>query len=92
MRNTLRIYDVDTDMRTRVQKWGNSLAIRIPRPVAAEGGLTENAPVELKVVEGVLTVRTVSEHLKLDDLVDRITKANRHRATDTGGPLGEEVW
>ena len=39
-------------MKTRVQKWGNSLAVRIPKSFAAEVGLHEDAAVELSVAKG----------------------------------------
>ena len=39
-------------MKTRVQKWGNSLALRIPKSFAVEAGLRANAAVELSLVEG----------------------------------------
>jgi antitoxin component of MazEF toxin-antitoxin module len=41
-------------MRTRVQKWGNSLALRIPKPLATEIGLRRNSPVDVSLVDGRL--------------------------------------
>jgi antitoxin MazE len=41
-------------MKTRVQKWGNSLALRIPKAFAAKAKLCEDAPVELTFVKGTL--------------------------------------
>lgn len=43
-------------MKTRVQKWGNSLAVRIPKSFAAEAGLHANASVELSLVDGALVL------------------------------------
>jgi antitoxin MazE len=80
-------------MRTRVQKWGNSLALRIPKSFAAEAGLTENIPVELSVVRGKLVVQSiVQQRPTLEGLLSRVTDENLHREWDTGGPVGGEVW
>jgi antitoxin MazE len=79
-------------MRTRIQKWGNSLAVRIPKSFAVEAGLAEDAVVDLALVEGKLVVTPQPEAISLEKLLAGITRANRHHALDFGGPLGEEVW
>lgn len=80
-------------MRAKVQKWGNSLALRIPRSLALEAGLSTESPVELVFVEGNLVVRPVVEEVpSLDDLVAQITQENRHDELDWGPPVGKEVW
>lgn len=80
-------------MKTRVQKWGNSLALRIPRPFAEETNLRENSAVDLSVRSGKLVVIPVPEHeITLDELVEQITPENRHDEIDTGTPVGNEVW
>ena len=79
-------------MHTTVQKWGNSLAIRVPKRIAEETGLREKDCVELEVQEGVLVVRP--QHLrvyKLEDLVKGMTPRNLHEAMDFGEPVGREV-
>ena len=61
-------------MKTRVQKWGNSLALRIPKSFAAEAGLRANASVELSLAEGALVVQAVTpEPLTLNELLRGIT-------------------
>jgi antitoxin MazE len=80
-------------MKTRVQKWGNSLALRIPKSFAAEAGLRAGAAVELSLVEGALVVRTVTApSLSLDELLRGITDENIPSDWDTGPAVGEEVW
>lgn len=80
-------------MRTRIQKWGNSLAVRIPKPYADEARLSEDSPVDLTVREGELVIVPAGDEvLSLDDLVDRITPENRHAEVDMGGPVGDEIW
>lgn len=80
-------------MKSRVQKWGNSLALRIPKSFAAEAGLRENLAVDLSVTEGKLVVQPHSEEsLSLDDLLRRVTKENLHDEWDTGPAVGKEIW
>lgn len=80
-------------MRAKVQKWGNSLALRIPRSLALEVGLSTESPVELILVEGRLVVEPVAEEVpSLEELIAQITPENRHGETDWGPPVGKEVW
>ena len=66
-------------MKTRIQKWGNSLALRIPKAFAAEAGLDENTAVELALVEGKLVVQCLREPpLTLDELLRGVTDENLH--------------
>ncbi len=80
-------------MKTQVQKWGNSLALRIPKAFAAELGLAPGFPVELSVKEGNLVVRPSSiQRYVLSDLLTRVTEANLHGEQDYGDPVGSEEW
>lgn len=80
-------------MRTRVQKWGNSLALRIPKAFATEVGLCENLAVDLSVTEGRLVVQPHSEEpLSLADLLRAVTDENLHHEWDTGPAVGKEIW
>lgn len=80
-------------MRTRVQRWGNSLALRIPKPFATEVGLEPDTPVEVTLVDGKLVVAPVVEAaLTLDGLLAQVTEDNLHREVETGPAIGNEVW
>lgn len=80
-------------MKTRVQKWGNSLALRIPKAFAAEVGLRADGAVELSLVEGTLVVQPIeSQSITLDDLLRGITDENIPTEWDTGPAVGKEVW
>jgi antitoxin MazE len=80
-------------MRTRVQKWGNSLALRIPKSFATEVGLCENLAVDLSISEGKLVVYPhCEEPLALDDLLAGITDENLHGEWDIGPAVGKELW
>lgn len=80
-------------MLVRVQKWGNSLALRIPAPFARETGLGQGSEVDLALEEGrlVVTPRPPSA-FTLDALVSGITDENRHDEIATGDPQGSEAW
>jgi antitoxin MazE len=77
---------------TRVQKWGNSLGLRIPKAFAAEAHLGAGSAVELSVEKGVLRVRAVRRRYSLDELLARVTRRNVHGEMDSGAPVGREVW
>lgn len=71
-------------MKTRVQKWGNSLALRVPKSFAAELAWAEGSPVEMTVDGGALSVRTDTERTwELADLLDKVTDENVHPAWET---------
>lgn len=80
-------------MKTAVQRWGNSLALRIPRAYAVETKISEGSEVELTLKSGALVVRPVvrKRHV-LADLLKRVSVANRHEAIETGHAVGKEVW
>ena len=80
-------------MKTHVQKWGNSLAVRIPRAFAAEAHLVDNTPVELSLVDGKLVVAPIaSPSAALEELLAGVTDDNIHREVDTGPAVGNEAW
>jgi len=80
-------------MKKRVGKWGNSLAIRIPKAFAVEIGLEEDSPVELSLVNGELVVATKSRTpLRLQQLLEQVTEENMHDEVRTGPAVGREGW
>ena len=80
-------------MRTKVQKWGNSLALRIPKPFADEVGLQPGTAVEISLEEGKLVVsRSEASPVSLEELLQGITPYNLHREESSGTPVGNEAW
>lgn len=80
-------------MRARVQKWGNSLAVRIPRSFAEQAGLRENGPIDVSLADGKVLIESVTApDLTLDELLARITDANLHTEADSGPAIGNEEW
>jgi antitoxin MazE len=79
-------------MKTTVQKWGNSLAVRIPRPFAEEVKLSENSTVDVSIRGGKLVIVPAEPELTLEALVEGITEENKHDEIDTGKAVGREIW
>lgn len=80
-------------MRTRVKKWGNSLALRIPKSFATEVGLDCDTPVDISLIDGKLVVTPAIESmLTLEHLLAQVTEDNLHREVDTGPAMGNEAW
>ncbi|MGZ5479037.1 MAG: AbrB/MazE/SpoVT family DNA-binding domain-containing protein [Candidatus Aminicenantales bacterium] len=73
-------------MKTRVQKWGNSLAVRIPKSFADDLGLENNSAVEMSLAEGTLVVKPDRDtQWALDSLLAEVTDENIHPAWETEG-------
>lgn len=79
-------------MRTRVQKWGNSLGLRIPKPFAEETRLEENGEVEISVKGGKLIVEAVGPSFTLKSLLEKVTPENVHGEAGIGKRVGKEIW
>ena len=89
----LCIYSKRIDMETKVKKWGNSLALRIPKPLAIEVGLEDDALVELSLLNGKLIIEpVVTAEPSLEQLLAQVTENNLHGEVDTGPAVGDEAW
>jgi antitoxin MazE len=80
-------------VKTRVQKWGNSLALRIPKSFADEVGLQTETPVEVSLDDGKLVITPVSRPKPtLKQLLAKVTEENLHHEVDTDAAVGNEAW
>lgn len=80
-------------MITAVQKWGNSLALRIPKTFAEETQIHEGSSVDLSLQAGNIVVKAVrKKSFSLGNLLKGVTTKNLHEPVDTGGPVGREAW
>ena len=80
-------------MKTKVQKWGNSLALRIPKSFANEVGLQRETSVDVSLDDGKLVITPVSKPKPtLKQLLVKVTKENLHHEVDTSPAIGKEVW
>jgi antitoxin MazE len=80
-------------MKTVVQLWGNSLALRIPKAFAQQTSIKKGSSVSLTVKDGRMVMQPLKRRkYTLQELVSKITPQNRHSETDWGKPMGKEVW
>jgi antitoxin MazE len=80
-------------MQTKIQKWGNSLAVRIPKPYVKEAHLAYGTIVAISVADGKVVIDPHTEPVySLEELLGGITKRNSHTEVDTGAAVGREVW
>jgi len=74
----------------QVVKWGNSLAVRIPKSIAARARMKEGDALEIKAAKGRIELRSAERIPTLEELVAQITPENRHPETDWGPDVGRE--
>jgi antitoxin MazE len=80
-------------MLTKVQKWGNSLGLRIPRSFAADARVEPGSVVDISLVRGGLMVRAARpRRYRLDDLLKGVSSRNLHEEVHFGDPVGREAW
>lgn len=78
-------------MHGTVAKWGNSLALRLPRHIAESVKLTEGVTVELEIDDESLIIRPARKRFKLADLLADYKKSKRDEV-DWGKQEGDEAW
>lgn len=77
-------------MQTVVQKWGNSLGIRIPSLYVKEFNLKSGLSVEITEEDGKIVI--VPRRKELKEMLSRVTEENIHVPVETGGSVGKEDW
>lgn len=79
-------------MQTKVQKWGNSLALRIPKSFALNMDIKQNEFVDLSIGNGKLIITPITEkEYSLKELLAGVSEDNLHGEFDTGIPVGKEL-
>jgi antitoxin MazE len=79
-------------MQTKVQKWGNSLALRIPKSFALNMNIKQNELVDLSIDDGKLIITPITEkEYSLKELLAGVSEDNLHGEFDTGTPVGKEL-
>jgi len=80
-------------MRVQIQKWGNSLALRIPKPFAEDADVKKGTVVDLSVSEGRLVAAPLrKKKVTLKQLLAKVNRGNLHGEVDSGSPVGRESW
>jgi len=80
-------------MQTKITKWGNSLALRIPKSFALNAKLRQNELVDISIDKEKIIITPIGEkEYSLDELLEGVSADNLHGEFDTGIPVGKEVW
>jgi len=74
------------------QKWGNSLAVRIPAPLASLMHIKSGSRLDVRIVGDSLMIKPVDPDLALEELLSGITDDNQHGLVEWGEPVGGETW
>ena len=78
---------------TRVQKWGNSYGLRIPKNIMEEMALKPDSRLEIRQEQGRLIITPIQDpKVALDELLEQITPENLPGEMDWGNPAGKEAW
>ena len=78
-------------MTTKIRKWGNSYAVRIPKSMAIKHGLKDNGPVQLIDEANSIRIQSVRKKYNLDEMIASITPKTRHPLIDWGPDVGNEI-
>jgi antitoxin MazE len=80
-------------MQTKIQKWGNSLALRIPKSFALNVNIKQNELVDISVDRGKIIISPIAQkEYSLEELLKGVSENNLHSEFDTGAPVGKEIW
>ncbi len=81
-------------MTTTIQKWGNSLAVRLSKHVAEDADIEEGSVVEVSAKDSGIVIRVVpkTKEYSLKELLKGVTPHNKHKEVDWGPPRGKEIW
>ena len=80
-------------MKAKIQKWGNSLAVRIPKSFAVQTKIEQDTTVDLNIIDGKIVVEPEKKkpRFTLEELLSEISEENVHSETDWGAPVGKEI-
>jgi len=79
-------------MNATIQKWGNSLAVRIPKNISKDTGLSEGSSIDIMVENGNIVLSPGKKEYSLKELLKNVTIENIHSEISTGNQVGGEIW
>ena len=79
-------------MKATIQKWGNSLAIRIPKNITKDSRVSEGSNIDIMVENGKIVLSPAKKEYSLNELLKNITIENIHSEISTGDQIGGEIW
>jgi antitoxin MazE len=84
----------NNEAQVRVERWGDSLAVKIPQSLIDSGKLTPDSFVNLRLDGDALSIKPDDDipHYELDQLLAGMSRDQVHPEIDTGPPVGKEIW
>ena len=79
-------------MNTKIQKFGNSLGVHIPKEIVKSLSLEKGSVIEITQEKKHIKIKIVQKKETLEDLLAKITPENRHELIEFGDPVGREIW
>ena len=79
-------------MATKIAKWGNSYAVRLPKETVESLSLKEGSSVVVSTESTNIKIQPIKTKETLSELISRINRTNRHKLVDFGKTVGKELW
>jgi antitoxin MazE len=79
-------------MKTTVKKWGNSLAVRLPKKLIEDTQVAEGCNLDIKTENGKIVLSPTIKKYSLKELINEINESNMHSEISTGDNVGGEIW
>lgn len=79
-------------MKTKIQKWGNSLGVRLPKNITEQKALKAGTGVSVIIKNNQIVIEPIEEEMSLESLLSSVSKANLHVETEWSGVHGNEIW
>jgi antitoxin MazE len=79
-------------MKTKIQKWGNSLGVRLPKNITEQKSLRAGLSVSVILKNDQIVIEPDTIETSLDSLLSKISPANCHDESDWSAAQGNEIW
>lgn len=79
-------------MKTKIQKWGNSLGVRLPKSITEQKALKAGTGVSVIIRNNKIVIEPIEEEMSLESLLSNVSKANLHEETKWSEVRGNEIW
>lgn len=79
-------------MKIQIQKWGNSLALRIPKSFAVETNIRQGSTVDVTLLNDSIVMKPAPSVVTLESLLSEVSDINIHGEINLGEPVGDEAW
>lgn len=79
-------------MKTKIQKWGNSLGVRLPKSITEQKALRAGAGVVVELKNNQIVIEAVEPELSLESMVAKVNEHNLHSETEWSDAKGNEIW